>query len=133
MQFNATSADSHRLSHVKSKETRPEILLRKKLWQLGLRGYRKYPPLPGKPDLLFPRPKIVIFIDGCFWHGCTNHFKLPKNNAQWWADKIQTTKRRDIRVQRELEIMGYRVLRLWEHDVKGDIDTAVEKIKTAFT
>lgn len=131
MEFNATAFDSRRLAQVRSKGTRPEVILRKLLWQNGLRGYRKHPPLPGKPDLVFPRCKLAIFVDGCFWHGCPAHFKMPTNNADYWAEKIERNQRRDGLVQETLERMNYRVLRLWEHEVKREPETVLRKIMEA--
>ena len=131
MQFNATEFDSRRLAQVRSKGTRPEMLLRKLLWQKGLRGYRKHPPLPGKPDLIFPRHKLALFVDGCFWHGCPIHFKMPTNNADYWANKIDKNQQRDYLVRQTLEQMGYHVLRLWEHEVKRNPEIALKKVMEA--
>ena len=131
MNFNATAFDSRRLAQVRSKGTRPEMLLRKSLWQNGLRGYRKHPPLPGKPDLVFPRYKLAVFVDGCFWHGCPVHFKMPVNNADYWANKIDRNRQHDDAVRETLERMGYHVLRLWEHEVKRDPEAALRKVTEA--
>lgn len=131
MQFNATAFDSHRLAQVRSKGTRPEVLLRKLLWQNGLRGYRKHPALPGKPDLVFPRYKLAVFVDGCFWHGCPAHFKMPTHNADYWASKIDKNQQRDGSVRETLEQMDYHVLRLWEHEVKRDPEATLRKVMGA--
>jgi DNA mismatch endonuclease (patch repair protein) len=121
---------SHIMSCIRSKETQPEIKLRKELWAMGLRGYRKYPDLPGKPDLLFPRKKIVIFVDGCFWHGCPTHYSEPKNNTEYWSDKRERNAQRDKAVDKELQSRGYTVLRFWEHDVVDNIPEVVEEVES---
>ena len=131
MQFNATEFDSRRLAQVRSTGTHPEMLLRKLLWQNGLRGYRKHPPLPGKPDLIFPRHKLAVFVDGCFWHGCPIHFKMPTNNADYWASKIDRNQKRDHLIRETLERINYRVLRLWEHEVKRDPASTLRKVVEA--
>lgn len=121
------------MSCIRSKETQPEIKLRKELWALGYRGYRKYPALPGKPDLLFPRKKTVIFVDGCFWHGCPLHYSEPKNNVEYWSKKIGRNIERDRAVDKELQEQGYTVLRFWEHDVIGNTQFVVKEIEAKLT
>lgn len=97
-----------------------------------MRGYRKHPPLYGKPDLVFPRYKLAIFVDGCFWHGCPTHFKMPTNNADYWADKIERNQRRDGLVREMLERMDYHVRRLWEHEVKREPGAVLRKVIEAY-
>lgn len=72
---------SYCMSRIRSRDTKPEVMLRRTLWQRGLR-YRIHSDLPGRPDIVFPSRKIVIFVDGCFWHRCPQHWKAPKNNAE---------------------------------------------------
>ena len=131
MKLDATEFDSRRLAQVRSKETKPERLLRKMLWQNGLRGYRNHPALPGKPDVFFPRYKLAVFVDGYFWHGCPQHFKEPTNNAQYWTNKINRNRNRDRLVSEELEQMAYRVVRMWEHEVKREPDNVLQRIGEA--
>ncbi len=109
---------SYCMSQIRSKDTGPEIKLRKSLWSLGLR-YRLHYKLPGKPDIVFVSSRIVIFVDGCFWHGCPYHGVQPKTNSKFWNEKIRTTKYRDKRNQKLLEKSGWKVLRFWEHDIKN--------------
>src|SRR5205807_9433803 len=80
-----------------------------------IRGWRRHPRLFGKPDFVFPRQKIVLFVDGCFWHGCPRpkHAPLPKNRADWWAKKLAQNKLRDRIVTRTLQSQGWRVIRVW--------------------
>ncbi len=109
---------SYCMSRIRSKNTRPEIILRKAISKTGIRGYRLNCGLSGKPDIVFPKRKIVIFIDGCFWHKCPKCFKSPKTNKKFWLEKIEGNKRRDIKVNRHYKKMGWRIIRIWEHDLK---------------
>lgn len=116
------------MSHIRGKNTGPEIKLRKILWSNGIRGYRIHYNLSGKPDIVFTKKKIVIFIDGCFWHKCPFCFQEPANRKEFWLKKINSNVERDMRVNTELETAGWTVIRFWEHDVKKNPDTIVEKI-----
>ena len=105
--------------------TRPERALASGLWRRGLRylthdGYRSVSGerLVGKPDLIFPRKRIVVFVDGCFWHGCPSCGKAPEQSGEFWAEKIATNRRRDERVTAALETAGWTVLRIPEHDIR---------------
>lgn len=118
------------MSRIRSKETKPELTLRKALWKQGVRGYRKYPLLPGKPDLLFPRVKLVVFVDGCFWHGCPIHYRSPKSNTDYWLPKIARNIARDQEQVEQLRCQGYVIIRIWEHDVLPDPTRAVDEIIT---
>jgi DNA mismatch endonuclease (patch repair protein) len=116
------------MSRNRGTNTKPEILLRKALWRLGLR-YQLNSKLPGKPDLVFPGRRTVIFVDGCFWHGCPDHFQSPRTNAPFWRIKIAATQQRDIRTNEKLEAAGWTVLRIWEHDIKADLVGCVTRLK----
>lgn len=98
--------------------TTTELPLGKLLWATGLRGYRKHWKVPGKPDFAWPGRKVAIFVDGCFWHGCTKCKYLPRTNVTFWKKKIEANKARDKRVRRSLRLQGWKVLQFWEHDVK---------------
>lgn len=78
-------------------------------------GWRRRHLLTGKPDFVFPRQKVVVFVDGCFWHGCPFHATWPKNNAEFWRMKIVGNQKRDRIVTRSLRKAGWRVVRIWEH------------------
>jgi DNA mismatch endonuclease (patch repair protein) len=95
-----------------------EILLGKLLRAAGVRGYRKHWPVQGKPDFAWPGRKIAIFVDGCFWHGCTKCKSLPTSNVKFWKNKIENNRRRDRRVTRALRRQGWKVVRIWECCVK---------------
>ena len=86
---------SERMSRVRGSDTKPEIIFRKALWREGLR-YRLRYKLFGRPDIVFPGPKVAVFIDGCFWHGCPEHYRPPKTRTEWWDNKIAGNKKRDL-------------------------------------
>ncbi len=83
----------------------------------GITGWRRGSKLPGKPDFVFPKLKLAVFVDGCFWHGCPKHGTSPKANAGFWLAKITGNKARDRRVNRLLRAKGWKVLRIWEHEL----------------
>jgi len=107
------------MSRIRGKDTKPELVLRKLLWSAGHR-YRLKSRLPGKPDIVFPRSKVAVFIDGCFWHGCPKHAVLPKTNRAFWRRKLSRNIQRDQEVNRQLRKMSWRVVRLWEHEVEAN-------------
>jgi DNA mismatch endonuclease (patch repair protein) len=80
-------------------------------------GWRRNQPLFGKPDFVFPRQRVVLFVDGCFWHGCSKHSNMPRNNQEFWAKKLDGNKIRDRVVTRKLRRMGWSVVRVWEHEL----------------
>lgn len=102
--------------------------MRSALWRLGLRfrvGYR----LAGTPDIVFPGARLAVFIDGCFWHGCRKHSHMPKSNVAYWKKKFRGNKERDVRVNRKLKRQGWRVLRVWEHDIASELELFSRSIK----
>ncbi len=111
---------SYNMSQIRGRDTKPELLLRKKLYKEKIVGYRVNYNLIGKPDIAFTKYKIVIFIDGCFWHKCPEHYKAPKTNKKFWNEKILKNTIRDKVVTRELENEGWKVLRFFEHEVKRE-------------
>lgn len=115
----------------RSKHTLPEVLLRQTLWRAGLR-YRLHARTPvGRPDIVFPRQKVAIFIDGCFWHGCPEHYVRPRSRPEFWAAKLQSNFDRDHRQTRELEARGWTVLRFWEHEVHTEAEGLVAVVRAA--
>lgn len=84
--------------------------------------------LPGTPDVVLTRAKVAIFIDGCFWHACPDHCVKPKNNAQWWSDKLQTNAKRDHRKDGELAVLGWTALHFWEHTAIPEVADRIEKL-----
>jgi DNA mismatch endonuclease (patch repair protein) len=83
----------------------------------GITGWRRHWPVFGKPDFVFPKLKLAVFVDGCFWHGCPRHAVKPKQNAAFWRKKIAANQARDRVVTRTLRRRGWRVLRIWEHEL----------------
>jgi DNA mismatch endonuclease (patch repair protein) len=103
------------MASVRSRGNRStELALGRILWKSGLRGYRKHWPVAGRPDFAWPSLKVAIFVDGCFWHGCGRCKDFPKSNANFWREKIETNKRRDRRVTRNLQSAGWAVIRIKE-------------------
>jgi DNA mismatch endonuclease (patch repair protein) len=83
----------------------------------GITGWRRKRPLFGKPDFVFPKKRVVVFVDGCFWHACPKHCKIPKGNRHFWRKKFAANKARDILVTRTLRRNDWRVVRIWEHQL----------------
>jgi DNA mismatch endonuclease (patch repair protein) len=111
---------SRNMSRIRSADTKPELQIRRALHALGLRYRLHARDLPGKPDLVFPKYKAVIFVHGCFWHGhnCSS-FKWPHGNAEYWREKIETNIHRDSLIVFQLQNLGWRVLILWECLFRG--------------
>lgn len=118
----------HRLSKVRQKGTAAELSLRRALHARGLR-YFLHVPLLHKPrrvaDLVFPRLHVAVFVDGCFWHGCPLHASWPKNNADFWREKIEGNRARDVDTDERLIALGWTVVRVWEHE---DAQEAADRI-----
>lgn len=109
------------------KNTKPEVSLRKACFALGLR-YVVHPKLFGRPDFAFPRSRVAVFVDGCFWHACPLHYQAPATRADFWRAKIDRNRSRDTEVTARLSRDGWTVLRVWEHEVRSDLPTAVSRI-----
>jgi len=106
------------MSRIRSKDTKPELLVRSVLHRNGFRFTVNGPSnrkLPGKPDIVLPKYHTVIFVNGCFWHGHEGckHFRLPKSRTEWWKEKIEGNRRRDLRNHLALEKLSWRVVVLW--------------------
>ncbi|MCG2694812.1 very short patch repair endonuclease [Candidatus Parcubacteria bacterium] len=116
------------MSKIRSKDTKIEIEFRKKLWRQGLR-YRKNPKeYFGKPDLVFPKYKAVIFLDSCFWHGCKKHGSIPQVRKKFWVEKIERNKKRDKKVSGYYKKTNWKVFRIWEHSLKTNFDGIVSDV-----
>jgi len=111
-----SAAVSKHMSGIRTKRTGVEQRARKVLRCEGLKFKGNVKSLPGSPDLVIPALGLVIFVNGCFWHGCPRCYTAPKHNRTWWNKKISGNRRRDRRVTQKLRGRGYSVIHLWEHD-----------------
>jgi len=118
----------------KRRDTKPELRLRSELHRRGLRFRVDIAPVRGvrrRADVILSRARIAVFIDGCFWHGCPDHFIAPKSNAGYWREKIQTNVERDRDTDQKLSAAGWAVLRFWEHEEPDKAaDQIVERWRT---
>ncbi len=122
------------MSAIKSKDTKPEKLLSSAMWKLGLR-YRKQYKIIGRPDFVFVRAKIAVFCDGDFWHGNNwrlrgydSHEQELSKYSKFWVDKLERNKKRDKFITSELELIGWKVMRFWESDIKRSPEIYANKV-----
>ena len=114
---------SVRMSKVRSKGNQStELVVEQAFRHAQLRGWRKHPKyIPGKPDFYFSKQKLAVFVDGCFWHACPQCARRPPvSRAEFWRAKIDANRRRDLRTRRLLRKHGFKTMRLWEHELRGD-------------
>lgn len=110
------------------RDTPPERRLRSALYALGARYRLQVAPLEGvrrRADIVFPRERVAVFVDGCFWHGCPQHGTLPKANRVWWRSKLEANHRRDDDTNRRLRDAGWQPIRVWEHEDPGEAAAAI--------
>lgn len=119
---------SYNMSMIKGKNTKPELVIRKMLSSNGIRGYRLNYKLTGKPDIVFTKYKLVIFIDGCFWHKCQKCFIDPDKNKLFWKKKINNNVQRDKKVNGILKKEGWKILRFWEHLLRTNPNSVYRRI-----
>jgi DNA mismatch endonuclease, patch repair protein len=117
---------SEQMSRIRGRDTSPEMLLRRALFALGLRYRVHYRTPSGRADVTFLSAKVAVEIDGCFWHGCPDHYVRPRGSARFWAAKLAANVRRDAAQMVAMKAAGWRVFRYWEHEVRAD-STAVAK------
>jgi DNA mismatch endonuclease (patch repair protein) len=134
----ASSQDASKmLAKIKSTDTQGEKLLRSALWRLGLRFRKNVRDLPGRPDVVFPREKVVVFCDGDFWHGRKWHSDkrrlMAGPNARYWVAKIQANRERDKRHAKDLMKQGWSVMRFWDSEVKSDPSRAAHTVVELIT
>lgn len=122
---------SKTMSANKGKDTKPELLLRKALWNYGIKGYRlHWKKVPGRPDIAFPGRKIAVFVNGCFWHRCPLcNPSTPKSNVEFWTEKFNKNVARDKKKREDLEELGWTVLTIWECEIKKELEVQIERIK----
>lgn len=118
---------SYCMSRIRRHNTGVEQKLRKFFWKKGIRGWRLKSKLPGKPDLYFPKSKIAVFIDGCFWHKCPKCFIKPKSRLDYWIKKIAGNVKRDASVNARLRKEKIFAIRFWEHEVNCNLDKCYNK------
>lgn len=124
---------SYNMSCIKGKNTKPEEIVRKYLFSQGFRYRKNDKRLPGTPDIVLPKYKIVIFVNGCFWHGHEGcrYFVIPKTNTEFWTKKIETNRKRDIRKINDLQALGWKVIVVWECQLKKEkADITLNNLKT---
>lgn len=114
----------------KSRDTKPELAIRSLLHSRGLRFYvsrRPISTLRRTADILFPRRRVAVFVDGCFWHGCPQHHTLAKTNSRYWAEKVERNRARDLETTALLEKQGWIVIRVWEHQPSKEAADFIEE------
>jgi len=116
------------MSSIRSKNTKVELMLRRALWKEGLR-YRIHYKIRGSPDIVFLSKKVAVFIDGDFWHGYDWKKLKPKLKNKFWVNKITRNMERDKEVNAELEKEGWKVIRIWEHELRDNMEKCVKRIK----
>ncbi len=116
------------MQNIRSKGTKPERILMSELKKLKIYFSTHPNDITGKPDIVFRRKKIAVFADSDFWHGHKTRFIMPKTNTEYWAEKISNNKMRDRKVNKALKADGWRVIRLWEYDIKKHTQKCINKI-----
>ncbi|MBU3060290.1 very short patch repair endonuclease [Nocardia sp. NEAU-G5] len=127
------TATSARMSRQRRTGTAPETALRRELHRRGRRYFVDRAPLAGvrrRADIVFPRLRVAVYVDGCFWHCCPEHATYPKNNAQWWAEKLAGNVARDRDTDARLAAAGWTVVRVWEHE---DAVAAADRVQAALS
>jgi DNA mismatch endonuclease (patch repair protein) len=118
----------------RSRDTKPELKVRRELFRRGLRYRVAYTPVKGTRrtvDIAFPGARVVVLIDGCFWHGCPEHHRLPATNSDYWETKVTRNKERDTETTDLLTEAGWTVLRFWEHEALPDVADAITAVVRA--
>lgn len=126
-----TQRRSELMSSVRTRDTKPELLLRRALWATGLRGWRLHPrTVPGRPDLAWIGRQVAVFVDGAFWHGHPDYYW--GQSGEFWDEKIDRNRARDARINTELEQSGWVVIRLWDFEVEKDVGDCVDLVRQAW-
>lgn len=118
---------SRQMSRMPRRDTGPELLLRRALHARGMR-FRTHLKLPGRPDIVLTRARLAVFVDGCFWHACPEHGNLPKNNREWWREKLTANVTRDCAKDEALRQLGWEPLHIWEHVPPDEGAAVVEAV-----
>lgn len=121
------------MSHIRAKDTLPEVIVRRELFRQGFRFRTNVKTLPGTPDIVLPKYRTAVFINGCFWHGhkgCS-HYTIPKTNEQFWTEKISGNQNRDLLNTQRLESLEWNVITIWECELKpGSFAATMNKLKS---
>jgi len=126
--FLSTETRSRVMSRIRSKNTKPELALRRELFRQGVRGWRCHrKDVPGKPDIAFGKWRVAIFVDGCFWHGHPDFF-TPGKSGDYWDKKIARTQERDRLANEALGDAGWRVIRIWDFEVEDALDECTARV-----
>jgi DNA mismatch endonuclease, patch repair protein len=110
-------------------QSKLENKVTRELWKQGIRFRKNVKSLPGKPDIAIKKYKLVIFIDSCFWHVCPLHGNMPKSNEEYWLKKLNRNQARDKEVNKYYKENGWEILRVWEHELKEDLQITIDKMK----
>lgn len=136
MDKHSKEVRSYNMSQVKSKDTKPELLVRKFLFSKGFRYRLHNKKLPGTPDIVLSKYKTVILINGCFWHGHEGckYYTIPKTRTNWWIDKINRNIDRDVENKTKLQDLGWKIIEIWECELKvkpreSTLEAILQKIK----
>lgn len=130
MDVHSKKTRSYNMSRIKGKNTKPEEIVRKYLFSQGFRYRKNDKKLPGHPDIVLPKYKTVVLVNGCFWHGHEGckYFVWPENNAEFWREKITTNIQRDKNKSQQLQSLGWRVITVWECELKKSRDLCLEQL-----
>jgi DNA mismatch endonuclease, patch repair protein len=120
------------MSRVRSRDTQPELVLRRSLWQAGVRGWRLHPAgIPGRPDLAWVGRRVAVFVDGAFWHGHPDYYW--GQSGTFWDEKIAANRARDERINSELRRAGWTVLRFWDFEIAQNHDDCIDRVRQALS
>lgn len=131
MRADGTLTRSQQMGRIRGGNTEPEMILRRRLWRHGFRYLVNFVTPSGRADIAFPTKQVAVFVDGCFWHGCPDHYVRPRSGSTFWASKLATNTARDARQTVNLEAAGWRVCRIWEHEVFQNPNSAVQRVVAA--
>ena len=118
------------MARIRGSNTSPELVIRRELWARGFRYRVNFRTPVARADIVFAAHRVAVFIDGCYWHGCPKHYVRPRSRTDFWSAKLLQNVRRDISQTKMLEDLGWRVVRVWEHDVFEAPNAVIREIET---
>ncbi len=121
------------MQNIRSSGTTPEKIVMRELRKRRIYFAKNVATIVGKPDIVFRRKKVIVFVDSDFWHGHPERFVMPKTNVEYWRQKISRNRDRDSQVTQELQEQGWNVIRIWEYDIKKSIEDCMQKILSALS